>query len=138
MPRRDTFHETVKRALIKEGWTITHDPFTIPFGPHRLYVDLGAERLLAAEKSGQRIAVEIKSFLSPSPVSDLESALGQYVLYRSLLARSESERALYLAVPVGAYQDLFSAPLGQVMIEDHRLKLIAFDPVQEVIEKWIG
>ena len=137
MPRRDVYHETVKQALIKDGWTITHDPFTIPIGPHRLFVDLGAERLLAAEKAEQHIAVEVKSFLSPSRVDDLEKALGQYVLYRSLLERSEPERDLYLAVPQETFEDFFSMPLGQVAIEDQNLKLIAFDPAQEVIEKWI-
>jgi hypothetical protein len=93
--------------------------------------------LLAAERAGQRIAVEIKGFLSPSPIDDLEKALGQYILYRSLLKRSEPERILYLAVPLETFEDLFGTPLGQVAVEDHHLKLIAFDPVREVIRKWI-
>lgn len=29
MSRKDQFHEAVKHALEKEGWLITHDPFTI-------------------------------------------------------------------------------------------------------------
>jgi len=29
MPRKDIYHDTVKRALIKDGWTITHDQFTL-------------------------------------------------------------------------------------------------------------
>ena len=29
MPQYDAHHETVKRALEKDGWTITDDPFTI-------------------------------------------------------------------------------------------------------------
>ncbi len=96
----DVYHRTVKNALLKDDWTITHDPFAIPYGDHNLFVDLGAEKLLAAEKSGLQIAVEIKSFISRSQVNDLENALGQYLLYRSLLKRREPERVIYLAVPL--------------------------------------
>ena len=67
MPARNIYHDAVVRALIAEGWTITHDPLTLSYGGKDLFVDLGAERVtLAAEKTGQRIAVEIQSFLSPS------------------------------------------------------------------------
>lgn len=137
MAKRDIYHDNVKQALVKDGWTITHDPFAISFGDHNLFVDLGAERMLAAVKDEQRIAVEIKSFISRSPVADLEEALGQYMLYRSLLNRREPERIIYLAVPLNAYEGIFSTLLGRVMIEDHSLKLIVFDPAQEVIRQWI-
>ncbi|MGH7929986.1 MAG: element excision factor XisH family protein [Candidatus Binatia bacterium] len=137
MATRDIYHDAVKQALVTEGWIVTHDPFVIPFGVHNLFVDLGAERWLAAEKAGQRIAVEIKSFVGRSPINDLENALGQYVLYRSLLSRREPERAIYLAIPLSTYESLFSTPLGQVAIEDHGLKLIVFDPAQEEIRQWI-
>jgi hypothetical protein len=33
---------------------------------------LGAEKLLAAEKQGRKIAVEVKKILAPSAVHDLE------------------------------------------------------------------
>lgn len=89
MPRRDAYHDAVKNALIKDGWTITHDPLTLPFGSHKLFVDLGAERLLAAERGSERIAVEVKTFAGPSEVTDMEQALGQYLLYRSVLSRSD-------------------------------------------------
>jgi hypothetical protein len=69
MPAPDIFHDQVKNALVKDGWTITDDPLTIQWGRKKLYVDLGAERLLAAAKSGRKIAVEIKSFITPT--SDL-------------------------------------------------------------------
>jgi hypothetical protein len=60
------------------------------------YVDLGAERLIAAEKDATKIAVEIKTFLSPSPVSDLEKALGQFGIYEEVLQVVQPERLLYL------------------------------------------
>jgi XisH protein len=72
MPARDSYHDSVKRALMKAGWTITHDPLRLVWGGKDLYVDLGAERLLAAERAGQQIAVEIKSFTNASEMNDLE------------------------------------------------------------------
>ncbi len=27
MPAQDLYHNIVKNALLKDGWTITHDPF---------------------------------------------------------------------------------------------------------------
>ncbi len=32
MPARDIYHDTVRNALEKDGWTITHDP-VIGFDP---------------------------------------------------------------------------------------------------------
>lgn len=29
MAARYTIHDAVKRVLIKDGWTITHDPYTV-------------------------------------------------------------------------------------------------------------
>ena len=97
MPAKDRYHDTVKQALIKDGWTITHDAYTLTVGQKDVFVDLGAERPIAAEKGGEKIAVEVKSFVSPSDIRDLENAVGQYAFYRSLLARYEPERRLFLA-----------------------------------------
>jgi hypothetical protein len=72
MPAKDIYHNTVRTALEKDGWTITNDPLTLEIGDRSLFVDLGAEKILAAEKQGRKIAVEVTSFLSVSPVHDLE------------------------------------------------------------------
>src|SRR4051812_14785710 len=111
MPARDLFHDAVRNALIKDGWTITHDPLRLSFGLHDVYVDLGAERVLAAEKSGEKIAVEIKTFLGSSEIRDFELALGQFIFYRSLLARTEADRKLFLAVPESVVATLFDAAI---------------------------
>jgi hypothetical protein len=87
MPRLDIYHNFVKVALVKDGWTITHDPFTIEFEDLTVYADLAAEKLIGAEKNQQKIAVEIKSFIAPSPVTDLERTIGQYYLYSTFMAR---------------------------------------------------
>ena len=67
---KDIIHDQVKNALIKDGWTITHDPFTMKYGDARLFADLAAERTLAAKRNGEQIIVEIKSFLGASLVPD--------------------------------------------------------------------
>jgi XisH protein len=137
MPAKDLYHDTVKIALIEDGWMITHDPLKLEVGKKDLYVDLGAERLVAAEKAGQKIAVEVKSFLGRSDVDDLEKALGQYVLYYSVLSEQEPERTLYLAIRSQVFENLFEEPIGQLLIRRERLKLLVFDVVTQRILKWI-
>jgi len=137
MPAKDIYHNTVRTALEKDGWTITNDPLTLEIGDRSLFVDLGAEKILAAEKQGRKIAVEVKSFLSVSPVHDLEEALGQYIVYEDILEFSEPERNIYLAVREEVYLDIFSEPLGQLLLRKKRLKLIVFDSSKEIIIRWI-
>ena len=78
MPQYDLYHETVKRALEKDGWRITDDPFTIMFEGLRLFADLGAERIFAAEREANKIVVEIKVLSKIGRLSEFEKALGQY------------------------------------------------------------
>ncbi len=137
MPAKDLFHDCVRHALIHDGWTITHDPLRLTWGDKDLYVDLGAERLMAAEKSGQRIAVEIKSFVGDSEVDDLEKAVGQYVLYRAVLAQREPERVLFLAVPELIIRDVFDQSLGELLLKDQSIRVLGFDPQTEIITRWI-
>ncbi len=137
MPARDRYHDCVKAALEREGWTITHDPLRLRWGARDMYVDLGAETLLAAELGATRIAVEIKSFLGPSPVAELERALGQYVLYQDLLQQIHAGRTLFLAVPQGAYEGIFQDPLGELLLQNRRIMLIVVDPAREEITQWI-
>lgn len=137
MPARDLYHETVKTALIKDQWVITHDPLTLKLGKKDFYIDLGASHLLAAEKVDHKIAVEIKSFTGRSDIDDLEKALGQYTLYQDILAELEPSRALYLAIPSNVAEDLFEEPIGKLLLKNRRLNLISFDPKKEAIKQWI-
>ncbi|BCL38017.1 hypothetical protein NSMS1_44640 [Nostoc sp. MS1] len=66
MAAKDLFHEAVKQALLKEQWVITADPLKIKIERVKFEVDLAADKFLAADKAGQKIAVEIKSFISTS------------------------------------------------------------------------
>ena len=75
-------------------------------------MDLGAERdPIGTEKDSQKIAVEIKIFLSLSPMRDLQEAVGKYDIYRTVLLELESERWLYLAIPQRVYESLFQNAL---------------------------
>lgn len=127
----------MKRALQKGGWTITHDPFPLQIGKKRLSADLGAERLISAERGLQRIVVEVKSFVGQSDVKDLEQALGQYVLYRQILNEMGIERDLYLAVTQPTFNSVFTIELGQVLLKNQVVKLIVFDDEREAIVQWI-
>jgi hypothetical protein len=137
MPAKDIYHDTVKKALLKDGWIITHDPLRLQWGAKDMYVDLGAEQLLAAEKAGRKIAVEIKSFIGPSELEDLKVALGQFVLYRTIMRNTEPDRELYLAVRQATYVALFDEPVGKILLESEHLRLIVFDPQTEVITRWV-
>ena len=130
------YHSTVRIALEKDGWTITDDPLTLRIGGRSAFIDLGAEKLFAAEKEGKRIAVEVKSFISPSPVKDLEQALGQYIMYSQVLERQNFDRLLYLAIPQRVFLDFFSEELPQLIIELNHLKLLIFDSDSQEVVKW--
>lgn len=137
MSRRDIYHDSVKRALQKDGWTVTHDPFRLDIGEKSLSADLGAERLISAEKGLRKIVVEIKSFVGQSDVHDLEEAIGQYVVYLRILQKLHIERHLYLAVTERVFQTVFETELGQLFLEDHFVRVITFNEEEEVINRWI-
>lgn len=133
---KDLFHEAVKTALQKEGWTITHDPYTIKTSKRRVSIDIGAERIIAAEREKKVIAVEIKSFLNPSPLYDFHQAVGQYMNYRTLLGWNEPERLLFVAVPLAAYLSFFSESDIWSLVEAVPMPLIIYDDQKQEIHKW--
>jgi hypothetical protein len=139
MPARNIHRAVVVRALTADGWTIAHDPYPLSFGGKDLYVDLGAEEAaLAAEKEGRRIAVEIQSFLGRSPVRSLEEAVGEYAIYRLLLASADPGRVLYMAVSGGMYRGVLADQFGQLVVSGLDLHVVVFDERQERIVQWIG
>ncbi|NEO83464.1 MAG: fatty-acid oxidation protein subunit alpha [Spirulina sp. SIO3F2] len=133
---KDLFHDVVKNGLIKEGWHITDDPYFVKTGGVEFFIDLGAERMIAAEKEGERIAVEIKSFIGPSAINDLHLAVGQFINYRVALSIKDSARKLFLAVPETTYETLFQKELIQRIVLENNLKLIVYNIDQEEIVLW--
>ncbi|MGL5795659.1 MAG: element excision factor XisH family protein, partial [Waterburya sp.] len=103
-----------------------------------LFVDLGAKKLIAAQKGESKIAVEIKSFIGRSPINELENALGQYILYRNILEETEPERLIYLAIRKSTYQEIFSEPIGVLTIQKSQLRVLVFDDDKEEIIQWIN
>lgn len=136
MAAKDRFHNVVKIALEKDAWTITDDPLFIRAEDVDFYIDLGAEKVLAAEKAGQKIAVEIKSFLGASEVNEFHSALGQFLNYRSALRLTQPERVLYLAVAIDIYEEFFNRRFIQRVIAEHQLRFLIFNVAQEEIVLW--
>jgi XisH protein len=135
---KDIFHDLVKEALIKEGWLVTDDPlFLLSKEEGGISTDLGAEKILVAEKGLTKIAVEVKSFINPSLIHDFSKAVGQYIVYLDVLEMTKSERIMYLAMPFEVYNYLITKPYINYVNKKHNIKFILFDPTEKLIEKWI-
>jgi XisH protein len=133
---RDKYHNAVRRALEKAQWVITHDPLTVPVGDEQLFIDLGAEQLLAAEHEGVKIAVEVKAFSGSSFTHEFHAALGQFLNYRLHLSRIEPQRQLFLAVPNDTYITYFQRELARSAVQNFEIALLVYEPFKEVIVTW--
>lgn len=100
-------------------------------------IDLGAEKMIAATKGLEKIAVEVKSFIQSSVVCDFLTALGQYMNYLIGLRKQEPDRVLYLAILLITYETFFQRPFVQTVIERKGMRLIIYQPSKEKIIKWI-
>jgi hypothetical protein len=134
---RDKFHNEVRVALEKEGWTITHDPFKLMIGQRRGYIDLGSE-IIGAEKDNQKIAIEIKSFIGLSDLDQFEDALGQFLIYLFALRKIEEDRVLYLGIPRDFYENFFSDPFFVELCLFYKVKILVYNEIKAVINKWIN
>ncbi len=137
MSAKDLFHEAVKRGLEKDQWHISHDPLELEWEEVKVKIDPAAERLVAAERGDEKIAVEIKSFIGTSAISDFHTALGQFLNYKIMLEVKEPERQLYLAIPTETYETFFQSRFAQIAVARHQLKLIVYNPIAEEIVTWI-
>jgi XisH protein len=135
---KDRFHDAVKHGLEKEQWIITDDPLELEWEEITVKIDLAAERLIAAERDEEKIAVEIKSFISTSAINDFHTALGQFLNYRIMLEVNEPDRQIYLAVPLETHQTFFQSRFAKVAIARHQLKLIVYEPITEEVIQWIN
>ncbi len=137
MPAKDIYHNEVKNALLKDGWTITADPYFIKYEDAELYADLAAEKPIAAQRQGQKIVVEIKSFVGRSLMYDFHGALGQYMVYRNLIQLTEPEYKLYLAIDDIVYKNFFQRKSIQLITNENKLLLIVVEMEKEEIMQWI-
>lgn len=135
---KDKIHEAVKNALIKDGWTITHDPFVLKYGDDRVYADLAAEKHIAAQRYDEKIVVEVKSFGGLSAIQDFKESLGQYVIYLTLLKKLEPNYKLYLAISDKTYYQTFQTGIVQYVAEQNNVSLIVTNIKQEEVTTWIN
>jgi hypothetical protein len=120
---RDKFHYEVKQALVYDGWVVTDDPLYIKIGTIPIHIDLGAEKIIGAEKDGEKIAVEIKTFSMLSFITAFYEAVGKFIVYREALEIIESDRILYLAMPIDTYEEHGSELLVQRVLTKTKLNL---------------
>ncbi len=137
MSKKDLYHLNVRHALEKDGWQITDDPLDLSVGEVELLADLGAERVIAAEKNNEKIAVEIKSFIGQSPVSEFHKALGQYANYRLSLEELDPARSIWLAIPQETWEGFFQRAFIQKAIKHYQMEVLVFNPETETLEAWI-
>ena len=135
---KDYFHPIVKAALIQEGWEVTHDPLELKVGGVDMEIDLGAKQMIAAERQGQKIAVEVKSFLvGTSAISEFHRALGKFINYRAALKSDSPDRILYLGVPFMAFNTFFQLDFPKSRIEENQVKLLIYDTLSQRELLWI-
>jgi hypothetical protein len=136
MPAKDTYHDAVKNALIKAGWTITADPYPIKYEEIRLIADLAGEKTIAATKESEQIVIEVKSFLSRSPMGEFETALGQYLIYQTFLLATHPEYKVFLAIGKNIYEKFFEQVAIQLILQKYQVSLLVIDINQEEVIKW--
>jgi hypothetical protein len=131
----DKYHQIVIDALITGGWDVT-DLYPIQYARRQVFADIGAERSIGATRGGERIVVEVKDFLNPSSMRYLQQALGQYLVYKSWLARTQPDRTLYLAVSEATADSVFAQQAVSVLVEDYGIRLLVVDIKQRRIVRW--
>jgi glucose-6-phosphate 1-dehydrogenase len=134
---KDKFHKEVCQAIEKEGWTITNDPFYIKLGKIPIQIDLGAEKIIGAEKEGQKIAIEIKTFGMLSFISAFHEAVGQYIVYREALELIEANRDLYLAIPSDVFNVFGNELLVKTVFQKNKFNILVYKPSNQEIISWI-
>jgi hypothetical protein len=101
-----------------------------------MYIDLGAEQIIGAERNGEKIAIEIKSFVGSSATTEFNGALGQFLKYQLALEEEQPNRALYLAIPLDVYRSFFNLELPRLLIQRYQVRLIIYNPKTEEIVRW--
>ena len=97
-------------------------------------IDLGAEKLFAAEKDAQKITIEIKTFLQVSFAHEFHSVLGQYLIYVRGLQKVEPERMLYLVIPSYVENRLNEYLFIREIIEELQIRIFIFDEKNKLLQ----
>ena len=103
MPARGRYHQQVRTALEKDGWTITQDAFRVSYGGHELTAEFAAEREREGD-SPECIAVQVATGdTDPSSVG-FQRTLGRFMLCDMVLSEMRSPRRLFLAITRLAFE----------------------------------
>jgi hypothetical protein len=132
------YHDAVKTAVIKDGWDILADPYRIQYKDVDLYADLAAERPIAIEREGQKIVVEIKSFVGSSLMTDFHLAVGQYKVYQMLLQETAPEYDLYLAIDDITYSNFFKREGIEFLVRSSQIKFFVVNIDEQEIVQWLN
>jgi hypothetical protein len=134
---KDLYHQAIKNALVKDGWTITGDPYPLEYEDLELYPDLAVEKFISETQRQRKIIIEIKSFISLSLVKDFELSLGQYIIYRDLIRLLQDEyQEIYLAIKDEVYNTFFQRKSIQVLANLNQLALLVVNIEKEEIVQW--
>ena len=133
---RDLIHFQVRKALEKEGWEITADPFYLSIDGVRLEIDIEAQRLIMASKGNEKIYIEIKTFKKTSILYAFYEAYGQYAFYRDALSDKKINAPIYLAISLAVYNRIKKIPFLMKRIAQHKLNLLIIDTTKSKIIEW--
>lgn len=137
MPALDSCHPHIVHALEKDGWLVSERSPSVSHEGRTVFIDIFAARANNGH-SQQVLLVEVKCFPDrESTTRDLYTALGQYLIYRSLLAERDIDTPLYLALPQSAYDEIFDVTV-QRAIRDNRINMVIVHLDTEVIVRWIN
>lgn len=132
---RDRIHNAVVQALKNDGWTIIKELDRIEYQGKLFEFDIQAKKDEAAR------TIEVKSFIATNnDIQMFNEALGQYILYREILAQEYPERELYLAISREAYERVFLFPLCQQIVHAQQMKLLIitlYDNNTGEVFRWI-
>jgi hypothetical protein len=78
------------------------------------------------------------AFVGKSNLSELEKAVGQFVIYRFAMRKEDPDRELFLAVGEKIYNKFFVNADVIELIETENLKIMVFNEANEVIVRWIN
>ena len=136
MPALDYCHENIVHALEKDGWTVSDRQLRIRTAERIIYVDVSASKAVNGSRQ-QILLAEVKCFPNAdSTTRDLYTAIGQYLIYRVILAEVEENAPLYLAIPEAVYEVVFDSTIRRA-IQENRIKLLIVNLEREMIVQWI-
>jgi hypothetical protein len=129
MPVEDICQPQVETALQKVGWIIVRKQVYITEGDISVYIDI------EAAKQDAQMFIEVKCFPEQATTTEFYTALGQYQVYRQVLAIQKPNHTLYLAMPDAIYEEL--SAVYRDTLADNRVKLILVNLEKEIITRWM-